>query len=264
MTADSLLGSRQLAAYQQTITQLFRHHPLIATSAVGLAVGLPVISHVVRSYRGFLALGPGGIPYNFFGWCLQALAQPFARHDTRDPRPLANSRIFPRYAPHGRTSFLTAEVPVREGDRPTVPTYVAPQRQTTDHSEPACVDKMQKHLAALGEELSRPVRLGPSRLENPAFNALWIRDGSALPEYLAKSTKGEIAHVHPDGSSHLILSLADAETATAQGWAERHMLSGVRFPWTYVLIYAPRTDAEFEVWKQFVTASIAFTTADTK
>jgi hypothetical protein len=68
-------------------------------------------------------------------------------------------------------------------------------------------------------------------------------------------------HVHhQDGSTHVTLSLADAEEVLAKGWGRRHKLSGVagKIPYTYLLIYAPRDEEEFEVWKGVVTAGCRF------
>ncbi|KAM3557623.1 hypothetical protein MY1884_004419 [Beauveria asiatica] len=255
---------RLLASCQQTVIRFFQQRPVVAGSVVGLGLAaIPVISHIIRSYRGFLALGPGGLPYNFLGWSMQAIGQPFARHDTRESWPFTDSRVFERYAPHGRTSFL-GELPARRGERPDVPTYVAPQRQMTDHSDAAQIEAMKLELARRVAQHTELLALAPSQLEGPKHQALWIGEAAGKPAYFAKSTKGEFAHVHPDGSSHLILSLADAEVATAKGWAERHMFSGVTLPLNYVLIYAPRDAEEFEVWKQFLAASIAFNTASSK
>ncbi|XWW97117.1 hypothetical protein V2A60_005098 [Cordyceps javanica] len=259
-----LSSSRLLASLQRIIAQFFQQRPLVASSALGLGLAaIPVISHIIRSYRGFLALGPGGLSYNFLGWSLQAIAQPFARHDVRESKPFSDPRIFGHYAPHGRTSFL-GEVPARHGERPHVPTYVAPQRQMTDHADASRLDEMKLELASRVAQHVELLAIAPSQLEGPKHQALWIGEAAEKPAYLAKSTKGEFAHVHPDGSSHLILSLADAEIATARGWAERHMLSGIMLPFNYVLVYAPRDEGEFQVWKQFLDAAVAFNTASSK
>jgi hypothetical protein len=38
-----------------------------------------------------------------------------------------------------------------------------------------------------------------------------------VPEFMGMA-KGEIAHVHPEGSSHVTLSLVDGEEAVRVGW----------------------------------------------
>lgn len=134
----------------------------------------------------------------------------------------------------------------------------------TDHSDAPRIEMMKLDLAERVTQHAELLTLAPSRLEGPKHQALWIAEAAEKPAYLAKSTRGEFAHVHPDGSSHLVLSLADAEVATAKGWAERHMLSGVILPLNYVLIYAPRDEEEFQVWKKLLAAAIAFNTASSK
>lgn len=81
----------------------------------------------------------------------------------------------------------------------------------------------------------------------------------SMPEYL-KGTNGEMLHPHDEGSTHAVHSLSDATRAIELGWAERHLLSGVHgvIPWGYVLIYAPRNDAEFEGWEEVVLAAVRF------
>jgi len=58
----------------------------------------------------------------------------------------------------------------------------------------------------------------------------------------------------------MTLSLVDAEEAVVKGWAERHPLSGVRkmLPWSYVLVYAPRDDDEYDVWTRLAVAACRF------
>lgn len=259
MSAASV--SSMLSNYQRTFAHLRQQPPLVIGSAIGV-VTIPLLIHVARSYRGWLELGPGGPPYNFFGYLFQAIAQPFARRDTTDSRPLADPKVAPFYEPHGKTSYLS-DIPARNGDRPVVPSYVAPQRQMSERSQASRVERMQAHLAQLAKEQPARITLKNSGLEAADQMAIWVQDSMERPAYLAKSTKGEIAHVHPEGSSHMVLSLADAETAISKGWAEKHMLSGVLgiLPHSYVIIYAPRSDEEFAVWKQLVAASINFNTA---
>ncbi|KAJ6789146.1 hypothetical protein PWT90_01538 [Aphanocladium album] len=261
MTMTESTFGRLLTNYQQIFIQFFQQRPYVTSSALGLGLAaIPVLSHIIRSYRGYLALGPGGLPYNFLGWSIQAIAQPFARHDVRESRPFADPRVYDDLGPHGRTSFLN-EIPARRGDRPEVPTYVAPQRQMSDHSDVNVTEAMKLYLAGSTAENRELLTIAPSQLEGPKHQALWLQETATKPKWLAKSTKGEIAHVHHDGSSHLIMSLADAEVATEKGWAERHMLSGVIFPLSYMLVYSPRDKAELQVWKQLLSASIAFNIA---
>ncbi|KAH6607060.1 hypothetical protein Trco_003373 [Trichoderma cornu-damae] len=127
----------------------------------------------------------------------------------------------------------------------------------------ALISRMNSHLSDLATSRPEALAVKPSGLEAKENPALWLV-GAPLPKYLAKGTKGEIVHVHPEASSHMVLSLKDAEEAMAKGWAELHPLSGVMgwLPLPYVMIYAPRDEEEFGVWTKFVDAAVAFTTAE--
>lgn len=220
---------------------------------VGLAA---TVLYIIPSYRGYLAIGPGGIPHNFLGYSLQAVGQPFAHRDTTSIASLQNAKWVAEYGPSLRTSFLYGELPARKGDRATVPGYVAPQRQTSQTVDAAQVSRLNDYLHSIGKG---KLSIKSSQLESPEYRAVWVNEPS---KYLAP-TKGEIAHVHPEGSTHLVLSLADAEEAISKGWAELHKLSGRlgRLPASYIMVYAPRDEDEFKVWKKLVDAAADFNTA---
>ena len=247
----------------QALSTNIRAHPVLATSALGL---IPLLSYTIPSYNGYIALGRNGLPQNFWGWLIQACLRPISRGDVTNPDPFKNPAIFPAFGPHGRSSFLGGEpLPRRRGDSPTVPDYVAPQRQTTQTGDAPLVARMNAHLDKLRHANPDLLVIKPSGLEDKDSPAMCLKgDPAPLPTYLANTTKGEIAHVHPEASTHLVLSLADAEAAARQGWARRHRLSGLYhvLPLSYVLIYAPRDEEEFVLWKRFIAAAIGFTTAE--
>lgn len=104
--------------------------------------------------------------------------------------------------------------------------------------------------------------------------------------------QGEIAHIHSesDHSVHAVLAPADCKVPVARfptywpvltltipgkkiidaGWAQRHGFSGTSamtylsfgtlpdLPAEYILIYAPRTEAEIDVVMEIVAASVKF------
>lgn len=235
--------------------QSARQHPYAVSLALGLPLVLsPLVSSLLASYRGYMALGPGGFPHNVFGWAFQGLLQPLAR-DTLSPAPFSNPAADAEFAPHGRESFLAAPLPTRAGERPTVPGYVVPQRQTTEPA-PQYVDEMNAYLSSLTKASPQLLEFRPSVLEHPSFPAVALVHP---PKFVKHS---EIAHVHSEGSSHVLLSLEDARSVLRTGWGQRHPISGVLMPLTYVMIYAPRDEHELEVWKNIVRASVAFTTAE--
>lgn len=243
-----------------------RSHPGLTTAALAAAIGLvPAVSYAAQSYRGWLALGRGGVPYNIFGWAAQGLLQLIARHDVRDPAPFTRADLQPKYGPQGNVGFLDASassspLPRRNGSRPDVPSYVAPQRQMNEQGSAEMQGKMRVFLEEVVSANSDTVVLKTSGLEGKGTPAIFLAESVTLPPLL-KRTKGEVVHIHPESSSHVVLSLADAEDAVRKGWAERHPLSGVVFPWTYVMVYAPRDEEEFAVWKRFIKASLGFIAA---
>ncbi|KAI3391639.1 hypothetical protein diail_7007 [Diaporthe ilicicola] len=257
----------QLRSHNIAIPQALYNKPkTIAALALAVALSLPTASYALRSYRGYLALGPGGMPYNVLGWSLQGLLQLIARWDTTSPAPFSRPANQKPYAPHGTTPFLAASPapPERQGPRPDVPGYVAPQRQVTQQGGEDTRARMTAFLEGLAAQNAGVLVLRPSGLEGAGTPALFLDPAVGLPRYL-RGVKGELVHVHPEASSHVTLSLADAEELTRKGWAERHRLSGVfgAIPLSYVMIYAPRDDAEFEHWKGVVRAGLKFVGAGT-
>lgn len=249
--------------------------PNLRNAVLVLAAG--VLAGLARNnYLGYLALGKGGLPHNVFGWLMQAAGQLVAKWDTRSLTPFSNPRHRETLGEAGATTFLGGVViPERKGgQRPTVPGYVAPQRQMDQLPESEGMrDRMEDFLAALVGKNPGVLALKPSALEGVGMPALWLDTHSAssssssssspsLPAFM-KGIKGETVHVHPECSSHVTLSMADAEEIVRKGWAERHKLSGVGsfLPWTYLLVYAPRNEDELNVWKGIVTAGVRFVCA---
>ncbi|KAJ9151847.1 hypothetical protein NKR23_g2665 [Pleurostoma richardsiae] len=247
-----------------TLTTTLRAHPYLSSTALAAAIALlPVLRSAYASYQGFLALGPGGPPHNVIGWLGQGLLRPFATADVRDPDVFVPRTGDPPYA---TTSFLGAggALPQRAGERPVVPGYIAPQRQMTQHSSASTRDALEAALVAAARANPAALAVRPSGLERRGYPAVWLGDAAtpAARAYLRR-TRGEFTHVHPDGSTHVVLSLPDAQEAVRKGWAERHPLSGSRgfWPLGYLLVYAPRDEAEVEVWRRLVAASLRFVTA---
>ncbi|KAG8159671.1 hypothetical protein KVR01_010308 [Diaporthe batatas] len=261
----SALASR-LSSHNIAIPQQLQNNPRTMTAlAVALAVSVPTASYALKSYRGYLALGPGGMPYNPLGWAMQGLLQLIASWDTRSADPFRRPRNQKAYEPHGTTPFLAAAagpLPRRAGDRPDVPGYVAPQRQVTQQGGADTRARMTAFLGQLAARNHGVLELRPSGLEGAGTPALWLDPAVPAPPGYLWATRGELAHVHPEASSHVTVSLADAEELTRKGWAERHRLSGVAgLPLGYVMVYAPRDEAELEVWKGAVRAGLLFVAA---
>jgi hypothetical protein len=109
----------------------------IALLAAGSAILLAPVFHLANAdYRGWLALGPGGLPYNIGGWLIQCLLRPIARERLSttcydDPKIIAQAE------PSGSSAFLALEeIPERRGTRPKFGPWVVPHRQLTDQAFP--------------------------------------------------------------------------------------------------------------------------------
>ncbi|RYP38992.1 hypothetical protein DL766_000632 [Monosporascus sp. MC13-8B] len=188
--------------------------------------------------------------------------RPLARTDTRAPPPYDRSKLAPLYGPEAsRSYFARGQAPApRGGQRPDVPTFTVPQRQTSQRAADM-VEREGAFMAALAAAHPRLLRLRASAAEGGHHNALWLADGVPRPGRYLDGLRGEFAHPHGEGSAHVTLSLADAEALVERGWAERHRLSGVPgtgISWGYVLVYAPRDGREFGVWKEILLASARF------
>lgn len=234
-----------------TITSFFSTHPFLSATAVA---SIPLLAIAIPAYRGFLAIGPGGIPHNIFGFALQAVGLLFAHRDTTSPDAI---RAAPADHAGARTRYLSDLTP-RKNARPRIPGYAAPHRQVTQQRDAALVATLNAYLASLAAE-NPGLAIKGSSLELSSYPALWAIDGDTAA-HIHKMTGGEIAHVHPEGSAHMVLSLVDAEQVIEKGWGEMHPLAGKipRLPISYVMIYAPQDDAEVAVWKKVADAAVAY------
>ncbi|KAI1444976.1 hypothetical protein ABKA04_000020 [Annulohypoxylon sp. FPYF3050] len=250
------------------VLSLFRNHRTLITGTAVCVVGvlsLSVLSELIDDYNEWYELGPNGIPLNFFGYLAQKLATPLARDDVFEPFPHNLDKLTKQYGTIVMTSFWTlgadgdndGEVPLRKGERPVVPPYVGPHRQTTQKASEAMRAKQEAFLHDLTAANPTLFEVKPSWLEGPRFNAIWIRSDVPQRDEI-KKIGGEFAHPHGEGSTHLLLSLVDAAAAIESGWAERHRMSGALIPWGFVMIYAPRDDEELEIWKEFIVTSARY------
>ncbi|OAA69048.1 hypothetical protein ISF_03423 [Cordyceps fumosorosea ARSEF 2679] len=234
-------------------------------AVAGAAVALSTLLVVAyRDYRAYCALGDHGLPGNFSGWCTQLKLTRKSRKDTLVPAPYDLAIEAARTGPHAAESFLpAAPLPARAGHRPSIPGFTAPQRQVSDAASAAMKARMAGHLEALAHTNPTLLQLELSKLEGPVPALQLHKDREAVRPRHLQRTRGEVAHVHPpDGSTHLVLSLADSRRLIEAGWGQRHRLSGTLLGWGYTLFYAPRNDAEFHVWKDTVAAAAKYACAD--
>lgn len=246
--------------------------PFAAAHSVVSATGAVVLGAVFvayQDYRSYVALGPHGLPATFRGWYRQLQMSRQSRKDTTVPAPydfglVAGSHDDTNYLPEKHSEALSW----RLGNKaPQIPGFVAPQRQLTDQATAATKQAMYGYLDALAGANSEVLQIQTSVLEGPV-PAMGMKGFAAMADSIKptvlKLTRGELCHIHPpDGSTHLILSLADQKRIIELGWGRRHRLSGGGIlPWNYTFIYAPRNQDEIDVWKRIVVAAAMFCAVD--
>ncbi|KAJ5428517.1 hypothetical protein N7445_009971 [Penicillium cf. griseofulvum] len=246
----------------------------LALSAAALVVSTLILPAAYRDYKIFKSYGPGGVPNNALGWVVvRALFQPFGRE------MFSTDQYVKRIAAaegHGKGNegflSLTEEHLSRGEERPVVGPHVVPQRQLTQVPDEAVMEKFRTAFTAFGHRNHHLVKFQKSNLERHA-DGLFVADH--IPVFgIAETMKREISHVHSgnDHSVHIVLAPADCIKVIEAGWGQRHAFSGTLamtflslgtrpdIPAEYVLIYAPRTDAEIETVMQIVSAGVQFMT----
>ncbi|PMD35294.1 hypothetical protein L207DRAFT_587605 [Hyaloscypha variabilis F] len=216
-------------------------------------------------YRDWLKVADTALPQNIFGYLTQASLAPF-RADPFTIVPYDDPKEIAKCGKIGEKSFLPGKLPEREGPRPDMITFMAPNRQV---SQLTGDDMHQLLLAAVAEIAAKHsvhVVVRTSVLEK-AGEALLIADHIATPHSIAAKTKREIAHVHAGAGSgeysmHMCLSPVDCKEVITKKWGERMTLAGSFVPHEYLIIYTPRTKEEVEVVKSIVNAAVLFMTGD--
>jgi|SRR5882757_5327975 len=201
---------------------------------------------VVRDYRGWLALGPGGLPHTARGWLtMAALRASTWRVDPFDTAGFTG------------TGHLAGPLPERAGPRPEVAHYPIPHRQLDQLPGPGFVSD----LTIASFVAARPaltVRKSYFEKHNDAAFA-----GAGVPVHAdGQVSGGELGHLHADGSLHVVLAPADAAAAIGRGWGQLHPAAGraAGLPATYVLLYAPRGPEEVTVVERLLDAGAAHVT----
>lgn len=147
------------------------------------------------------------------------------------------------------------ELPEREGDPPETG-KVPPQLQFSDTSPPDIYRKMADWMFTTFDM----AREEPTRISVKGARALWLDETIDAPPQVFMPPPGsrEFAHIHPDGSFHLVLPSEDETEILKKGWGLYHpnRAQGVN----EVLVYAPRNEAELELLKPVIAASYAFAT----
>ncbi|MCX6470268.1 MAG: DUF5519 family protein [Corynebacteriales bacterium] len=194
------------------------------------------MNRLAQDYRGWKALGPGGLPANQIGWVITSALRPWGR----DPLDVSGDD------PAG-DDVHRLHLPDRDGPRPTIAPYPIPHRETGADADATRVADLGSRLRDAAE--GNGFHLDRSRFEKRGDALFCTEPGTAW----ARHAHGEIAHVHGQGSMHVVAAPADVHEIIDRGWGERHPLAGrIGLPDSYLFLYAPRTDDEQAVVEQII------------
>lgn len=127
----------------------------VVVISVSAVAGIAALPPLYRDYRGFVSLGPAGLPSNVFGYLLQTFLRPLGISDRLDTKPLSSDRVKAAFGKLADLGFLKEEdVPFRGGkkveggqdgekkdlgkekiERPNVGRWIVPQRQMSERSD---------------------------------------------------------------------------------------------------------------------------------
>lgn len=112
------VGSTLTQRVIQPFTTLLHKHPRLFAFTTLATISAPWF---YGNYRAYLDIGPGGLPYNVFGWLLALGLRPFAR-ETKTTEEYDRDGRKERYLEEG-------DLKERRGERPKFGWHVAPVRQ---------------------------------------------------------------------------------------------------------------------------------------
>lgn len=146
-------------------------------------------------------------------------------------------------------------LPHRAGD-PPVTGKQPPQLQFSDQSPRDVYGKMANWFFSTFPH----TREEPTRISVPTSRALWLEEGieASANAFMPPPGSREFAHLHEDGSLHLVMDEKDEQEVIAKGW-------GLYHPWrdrgvNEILIFAPRDETEVAILKPVIEASYRFVT----
>ncbi|KAI0441032.1 hypothetical protein F4803DRAFT_563387 [Xylaria telfairii] len=229
-------------------------------------------------YITFKDLGLGGSGTSFRGWALARLREIVANVDVMRP-----PRVPQTQSPYrGRLYRL----PQRIGTRPSI-LGVTPQRQVDFPAPPNTQAALEEIMAEfVTSESGHTIEIRQSFLEG-GLQALRRRltipvneQGGPLDPRAAFNTPdtfgGEIAHIHRDGTSHVVLHPECCRRVLESGWGQRHPFTTTSFIWKFyfnwylgirlpvpeglMILYAPRDQSELQVIRQIIQAGVWYAT----
>ncbi|TFY55010.1 hypothetical protein EVG20_g9476 [Dentipellis fragilis] len=263
---------------------------------LGLAVLVSI--PIYKNYRAYINSGPGGLPHNALGWLKATSLKPFGHEqistEMYDEDPNQESWLAPdgpgdKTEPQDLKDLKDADayelepleniLPRRRGLRPPTSWHFIPHRQLADGSPLHIRRHSHAHEQQVVESLYNLARANPGVIaldmspHERIHQALVVAPALRSPHATANAALREIAHVHEstDGSLHVVLAPADCKIVITHGWGQRHPLShphrrqlwktGVTsLPKEYLMIYAPRSEAEVQIVMRIVRAAAGFMT----
>ncbi|KDQ57153.1 hypothetical protein JAAARDRAFT_285205 [Jaapia argillacea MUCL 33604] len=212
---------------------------------------------LLSNYYAYIALGPGGLPHNIWGWLWSVAFKALSREGSStseydgDPNGLS-------WLGDGERAALGN----REGSRPRKSWHVVPQRQLDQIPDDNMKRKLETLLQECALKIPDLVELAISPHEK-LHQVLVIHSSLPSPHTTATTALREIAHVHvgSDWSLHTVLAPRDCKIVIERGWGERHPLEGaLGLPREYLMVYAARNQEELSGIVAIVRASVGYMT----
>ena len=145
----------------------------------------------------------------------------------------------------------------RKGNRPVTGSAL-PHLQLSDKSPRDVHGHMANWALGAIPATTPEVREEPTRISVPSTRALWLDESvDANPAgFMPPPGSREFAHLHADGSWHLLVDETLVSEILDKGWGERH-------PWhdrgvLEVMVYAPRDLEEARTVKAVVLESLRY------
>ncbi|KAM0435159.1 hypothetical protein ACHAPT_003249 [Fusarium lateritium] len=243
--------------FQSLFQRAVRNQRVVTTALAATLIGVPVLRAAVLDYREYIKIGPGGVPYNAFGWLIQLCLRPITK-EVFHTSCYDGARAIKEAGPNASSAFLTEDdVPLRRSPRPGVGSWTVPSRQLTDLADEQLKKRYHEFLESLVSSSPSQLKIATSFAEARGPALFIASDGPLHP--VAWWARKEVAHMHgSDGSLHLNLAPKDAKLVLERGWGQRHPLSGRMLYTGLVMIYAPRGEEELEVVERITKASVRF------
>ena len=132
-----------------------------------------------------------------------------------------------------------------------------PQIQYSDQSPKAIYDAV--HAWLFDPKKFPNAEKKPTNISVPTSEAIFLRPGITAAHgdaFMPPEGSREFAHLHEDGSCHIVVSSKVEDEVLAKNWGVRHMYyeRGVK----EILVYAPRNEEDVEVVKILLRESYKY------